>query len=73
MEIINRKARYEYTVIEDFVAGLVLQGSEVKSIRAGKCNISDAYCYVSSKNEVWMKKLQIESGKWQVSGRKNAP
>ena len=43
MEIVNRKARHEYTVIEDYVAGLVLQGSEVKSIRAGKCNISDAY------------------------------
>ena len=59
MEIVNRKARHEYTVIEDFVAGLVLQGSEVKSIRAGKCNISDAYCYVSSKGEVWMKNSHI--------------
>ena len=59
MEIVNRKARHEYTVIEDFVAGLVLQGSEVKSIRAGKCNISDAYCYISSKGEVWLKNSHI--------------
>ena len=59
MEIINRKARHEYIVIEDFVAGLVLQGSEVKSIRAGKCNISDAYCYISSKGEVWLKNSHI--------------
>ena len=59
MEIVNRKARHEYTVIEDFVAGLVLQGSEVKSIRTGKCNISDAYCYVSAKGEVWMKNSHI--------------
>ena len=59
MEIINRKARHEYTVIEDFVAGLVLQGSEVKSIRAGKCNIGDAYCYISNKYEVWLKNSHI--------------
>ena len=59
MEIVNRKARHEYIVIEDFVAGLVLQGSEVKSIRAGKCNISDAYCYISSKGEVWLKNSHI--------------
>lgn len=59
MEIVNRKARHEYNVIEDFVAGLVLQGSEVKSIRGGKCNISDAYCYISSKGEVWMKNSNV--------------
>ena len=59
MEIVNRKARHEYNVIEDFVAGLVLQGSEVKSIRGGKCNISDAYCYISSKGEVWMKNSHV--------------
>lgn len=59
MEIVNIKARHEYNVIEDFVAGLVLQGSEVKSIRAGKCNISDAYCYISSKGEVWMKNSHV--------------
>ena len=59
MEIVNRKARHEYIVMEDFVAGLVLQGSEVKSIRAGKCNISDAYCYISSKGEVWMKNSHV--------------
>lgn len=58
MEIINRKARYEYTVLEDLVAGIVLQGSEVKSIRSGKCNISDAYCYINN-GELILKNCHI--------------
>lgn len=58
MEIINRKARYEYNILEELVAGIMLQGSEVKSIRAGKCNISDAYCYIN-KNELWLKNCYI--------------
>ena len=51
MEILNRKAHYNYTVLETLIAGIELQGSEVKSIREGKCNISDAYCYIYN-NEV---------------------
>ena len=58
MEIVNRKARHEYIVIEDIVAGIVLQGSEVKSIRAGKCNISDAYCYINN-DELILKNSHI--------------
>ena len=58
MEIVNRKAKYEYTIIETLIAGILLQGSEVKSIRAGKCNISDAYCYIHN-NEIWLKNCHI--------------
>ena len=61
MEIINRKARHEYDIVETYVAGLVLFGSEVKSIKAGKANISDAYCYISD-GEVWMKNSHVS--KW---------
>ena len=43
-EIVNRKARFEYEFIETFTAGLVLKGSEVKSVREGKANLSDAFC-----------------------------
>ena len=59
MEIVNRKARHEYDVIETYEAGIVLIGSEVKSIKAGNANIGDAYCYVSSKNEMWMKNSHV--------------
>ena len=58
MKIENRKAHHEYSILQTFVCGIVLQGSEVKSLRAGKGNISDAYCYVS-KGEVWMKNSHI--------------
>lgn len=42
----NRKARHNYEILEDFEAGLVLQGTEVKSLRAGKVNMNDAYAMV---------------------------
>jgi SsrA-binding protein len=44
VEIKNRKAEYQYFLLDEFVAGIVLTGSEIKSIRAGKANIADAYC-----------------------------
>lgn len=58
MKIENRKAHHEYSILQTFVCGIVLQGSEVKSLRAGKGNISDAYCYIS-KGEIWMKNSHI--------------
>lgn len=54
MKIENRKAKHEYDIIQTYICGIVLHGSEVKSLRSCKGNISDAYCYVS-KGEVWMK------------------
>lgn len=58
MEILNRKARHEYNILENYTAGLVLQGSEVKSIKAGKANIGDAYCVITN-GEVWMKNSHV--------------
>ena len=58
MKIENRKAHHEYSILQTFVCGIVLQSSEVKSLRAGKGNISDAYCCVS-KGEIWMKNSHI--------------
>lgn len=40
----NRKARFEYNILENYTAGIVLLGSEIKCIRDGKANITDAYC-----------------------------
>jgi len=48
-EIINRSASFHYQLMETYTAGLELTGSEVKSIRAGKANLSDAYCYFTVK------------------------
>ena len=49
MEIINRKARYDYEIEETYEAGIVLTGTEIKSIRSGKANIKDSYAII--KNE----------------------
>lgn len=45
-EIVNRKAKFEYHFVQDFEAGIVLVGTEVKSIREGNCNLTDAYCII---------------------------
>lgn len=54
----NKKARFEYEIIETFEAGIVLKGTEVKSIRAGKTNISDAYAKIKN-GEVWLHQMNI--------------
>ena len=54
----NRKAKFDYEFIETFVAGIVLTGTEIKSIREGKASLVDTYCYVL-KGEVWIKNSYI--------------
>ena len=55
----NRKARFNYTLEEFFEAGIVLLGTEVKSLRAGQCSIAEAYATVSG-NEIVLLNSQIE-------------
>ncbi len=50
---LNRKARHEFTIDDTFEAGLVLTGTEIKSVRAGKVNISNAYARIE-KGEAWL-------------------
>jgi len=50
---VNRKARHDYLITDTFEAGIVLTGTEIKSIRAGKANLSDAYARVE-KGEAWL-------------------
>ena len=50
---LNRKARHDFTIDETFEAGLVLTGTEIKSIRAGKVQLSDAYARVE-RDEAWL-------------------
>ena len=46
MEILNRKARFNYFIEEEYECGIVLKGTEIKSIRDGSCNIGDSYAHV---------------------------
>ena len=57
--VTNHKARRDYHILDTFEAGLVLHGTEVKSLRAGKGQIADAFARVE-KNEVWLYNAQIE-------------
>lgn len=54
----NKRAGFDYELMEFFNAGIVLTGTEIKSIRLGKVSLTDSYCLVS-KNELWVKGIQI--------------
>jgi SsrA-binding protein len=58
IEIKNRRASFEYFFLETYTAGLVLTGTEIKSIRQGKVNLTDAYCVFNS-NELTIKQMHI--------------
>ncbi|MCU0388293.1 MAG: SsrA-binding protein SmpB [Chitinophagaceae bacterium] len=62
MEISNRAAFHEYFIEQRFIAGLVLSGTEVKSLRAGKASFNDAYCFFH-KGELFVKSLHISEYK----------
>ena len=53
VNIKNKKASYTYFLTDEFTAGLVLSGSEIKSIRAGKASITESYCRFD-KGELWV-------------------
>lgn len=55
----NKKAKFNYEIIESFEAGIVLKGTEVKSIRMGKVNIQDAFALIRN-NEVFIHNLNIQ-------------
>ena len=58
MEIINRKAKFDYFIEDEYEAGIVLTGTEIKSIRAGHCNLKDSYGIVKN-GEVFLLNMFI--------------
>ena len=58
MELSNRKAYYDYYFETKYIAGMVLTGTEIKSIRAGKVSFNDSYC-IFTKGELYVKSLHI--------------
>jgi len=63
INIKNKKAYHDYELIEKYVAGIQLHGTEIKSIRMGKVSLSDSYC-VFHKNELYIRGLQIAEYAW---------
>lgn len=58
INIKNKRATYDYAIGDTFTAGIVLTGTEIKSIRQGKASLADTFCYVD-KGEVWVKNMYI--------------
>lgn len=58
INIRNRRASFDYELLETYTAGLVLTGTEIKSIRLGKAGLSDTFCFFNN-GELWVKNLYI--------------
>ena len=58
MEIKNRQAYFEYFIDDKYVAGIMLTGTEVKSLREGKASFNDSYC-IFNKGELWIRSFHI--------------
>lgn len=55
----NKRASFDYVLEDKYEAGMKLQGTEVKSLRAGKCTMNEAYCTIDKNNEIWVNQLHI--------------
>ena len=58
INIRNKRATFDYEILEEYVAGIVLVGTEIKSIRAGKASMVDTFCYFD-KGELWVRGVNI--------------
>ena len=58
VQIHNKKSSFEYFFIDIYTAGIVLTGTEIKSIRMGKASLADSYCYIHN-GEIWVKGMSI--------------
>lgn len=58
VNIKNRRATFDYAIGDTYTAGIVLTGTEIKSIRQGKAGLSDTFCYVHN-GEVWVKNMYV--------------
>lgn len=62
VNIRNKRASFDYEFLEEYTAGMILTGTEIKSVRAGKANLTDAYCYFH-RGELWVKGIHISEYK----------
>ncbi len=63
INIRNKRATFDYEILEEWVAGVVLVGTEIKSIRAGKASMVDSYCYFD-RGELWIRGVNIAEYDW---------
>ena len=63
INIRNKRATFDYVILEEYVAGIVLVGTEIKSLRLGKASLVDSYCYFE-RNELWIRNVNIAEYTW---------
>ena len=68
IEIKNRRASFDFEFLETFQAGIVLTGTEIKSIRGGKASLVDSYCYFVG-NELYVKNMHVAEYWWGSWGK----
>ncbi len=64
MKTVNRKARFNYQILETFQAGVVLTGPEVKSVKQGQISLNDSYVKIDENNEAWLVNAHIHPYKF---------
>lgn len=60
INILNKKARFAYEILDKYTAGIVLTGTEIKSIRSGKASIAESFCEFNAKGELFAINMTIE-------------
>ncbi|MBO7190394.1 MAG: SsrA-binding protein SmpB [Alistipes sp.] len=63
INIRNKRATFDYEILEEYVAGVVLVGTEIKSLRLGKASLVDSYCYFEC-GELWIRNVNIAEYTW---------
>ena len=63
INIRNKRATFYYEILEEYVAGVVLVGTEIKSIRLGKASLTESYCYFD-KGELWLRGMNVAEYGW---------
>ena len=60
IDIKNKRARFDYEMLETYVAGIVLSGTEIKSIREGKASIAESFCEFNDQDELFVINMQVD-------------
>ena len=69
IQVTNRRASFDYEFLETYTAGIVLVGTEIKSVRTGKASLQDAYCYFDLRGQLYVRGLNIAQYFWGSWGQ----
>ena len=69
IQVSNKRASFDYEFLETYTAGIVLTGTEIKSIRAGKASLQDAWCYFDTRGQLYVRGMNIAQYFWGSWGQ----